>query len=150
MAHVVTLIDTVNPQLPHGHCLLAYDCLQKLKRPMGLDETRTMWHHTAKSSAAKPQVQMTFFLFLTDVVEQTAEASNLMLSEALNAAKVPENGVLQLWSDTGPHFRSAESLYFYARKLPQTRNQTIWTRWLGQQHGNGKSILWCSQIWLAC
>ena len=93
MAHVVTLIDTVNPQLPHGHCLLAYDCLQKLKRPMGLDETRTMWHHTAKSSAAKPQVQMTFFLFLTDVV---AEASSLMPLEALNAAKVTQTGVLQL------------------------------------------------------
>ena len=150
-----TLIDTVSPQLPHGHCLLAFDWRQKLKLPMGPEETGTMWHaqqkialscwggclvqHTAKSSAAKPQVQMTFFLFLTDVVEQTAEASNLMLSEALNAAKVPENGVLQLWSDTGPHFRSAENLYFYARKLPQKRNQTIWTRWLGEQHG--KSIL---------
>ena len=60
---------------------------------MGLDETRTMWHHTAKSSAAKPQVQMTFFLFLTDVV---AEASSLMPLEALNAAKVTQTGVLQL------------------------------------------------------
>ena len=95
--------------------------------------------HSTKSTVAQPQVDLTFLLFLSEVVEQPAGASNLMLQEALNATGAPFSGTLQLWSDTGPHFRSAENLFFYARKLCQARKQPIQIRWLAEQHG--KSIL---------
>ena len=60
-----------------------------------------------------------------------------MLREALREASVPVTGNLHLWSDKGPHFRSAENLYFYARVLPNERQQNVLIRWLGEQHGKG-------------
>ncbi|CAJ1431147.1 unnamed protein product [Effrenium voratum] len=146
-----SLID----KLAQEHYLMAYDFRQKLRLPLAPTETGPMWHcqqkvslacwggvfvkHSTKSTVAQPQVDLTFLLFLSEVVEQPAEASNLMLQEALNATGAPFSGTLQLWSDTGPHFRSAGNLFFYARKLCQARKQPIQIRWLAEQHG--KSIL---------
>ena len=93
----------------------------------------------ANSTAARPQIELIFLLFVTDVLEQTAEASNIMLQRALDCLNLPTAGNLQIWSDTGPHFRSAENLYYYARALPASRKQNILIRFLGEQHG--KSIL---------
>lgn len=150
-----SLLDTTASTLPLGDFLLAYDWRQKLKLPMCPEETGQMWHmqqkvslscwggvfvrHAPSSTIECPKIDFTFLLFLTDVIEQTAEASNLMLQAALNACSVPTTGSLQLWSDTGPHFRSAENLFFYARVLPATRKQKVLIRFLGEQHG--KSIL---------
>ena len=150
-----SLLNTQHSTLPLTDVLIAFDWRQKLKLPMAPIETGPMWHsqqkvalscwggvcakHTANSTAACPQIELIFLLFVTDVIEQTAEASNIMLQRALDCLNLPTAGNLQIWSDTGPHFRSAENLYYYARALPASRKQNILIRFLGEQHG--KSIL---------
>ena len=150
-----SLLETQSCKLPRGDFLLAYDRRKKLKLPMAPVETGPMWHsqqkvalscwggvcakHTASSTEEKSfqRLSYVFLLFIADVVEQTAEASNIMLQTDLDCWNLPTTGTLQLWSDTGPHFRSAENLYFAAGVLPSTRKQNI--RFLAEQHG--KSIL---------
>ena len=116
-------------------------------------ETGAMWHaaqkntvscwggavykHAASSTAESPVLDVTFIFFCTSIIEQTAEASNKMLSKALELAKVSRSGCLWLWSDVGPHVRSAENAFFYLRHLPQTRQQPVKVRYLAECHGKG-------------
>ena len=147
------LMDPQNSTLPLADSLVTYDWREKIKLPMAPVETGAMWHaqqkvslscwggavmrHAESSTAEAPRLQTTFVFYVTEVVEQTAEASNLMLAAALSETNVSKQGALHLWSDTGPHYRSAENLYYYARTLPKERNQKVFIRWLGEQHGKG-------------
>ena len=147
------LMDSKSTTLPLGDTLVTYDWREKLKLPLAPVESGAMWHaqqkvslscwggavfrHSETSSPAEPQLSTTYIFYVTDVVEQTAEASNLMLGEALKEVNVPTSGSLHLWSDTGPHYRSAENLYYYARTLPEQRKQKVFIRWLAEQHGKG-------------
>ena len=70
-------------------------------------------------------------------MEHTAEASDIMLAHCLRDCGVSKEGSLHVWSDCGPHFRSAENLHFYARTLVEKRKQPVLARWLGEQHGKG-------------
>ena len=146
-------MDSKSTTLPLGDSLITYDWREKLKLPLAPVESGAMWHaqqkvslscwggavfrHSETSSPAEPQLSTTYIFYVTDVVEQTAEASNLMLGEALKEVNVPTSGSLHLWSDTGPHYRSAENLYYYARTLPEQRKQKVFIRWLAEQHGKG-------------
>ncbi|CAE6918052.1 unnamed protein product, partial [Symbiodinium sp. CCMP2456] len=147
------LMDPEHSKLPMLDTLVTFDWREKLKLPHAPEETGAMWHcqqkvslscwggavvrHHSSSTPAAPRLQTTIIFYVTEVIEQSAESSNIMLREALREASVPVTGNLHLWSDTGPHFRSAENLYFYARVLPKERNQNVFIRWLGEQHGKG-------------
>ena len=51
-----------------------------------------------------------YLMLLSEIREQTAEASNLTLDEVVKMVDVSTDGCLHLFSDCGPHLRSAESL----------------------------------------
>ena len=74
-------------------------------------------------------------MYLSEVREQNAEASNRMIDELLGDIEIPDAGVLRLWSDCGPHFRSAENLHHHLFQLCVKRKQTVNCSFLGEQHG---------------
>lgn len=150
---LMALTSSKASTLPVGDTLLCFDWREKLRVPMAPQETGAMWHaaqknavscwggavykHSASSTAESPLLDVTFIFFCTSIIEQTAEASNKMLSKALELAKVSRSGCLWLWSDVGPHFRSAENAFFYLRHLPKTRQQPVKVRYLAECHGKG-------------
>lgn len=77
-------------------------------------------------------------MYVTEVREQTAEASNKMIDAVLKECNVEATGVLRLWSDCGPHFRSSENLAHHI-ELCSARKQTVNCSFLGEQHG--KNVL---------
>ena len=90
--------------LPIKDTLRAFDWKEKIRLPFGPEETSDMWHaqqnyaiscfgcgvltHTSKSTAAKADLQVTYLLFLNEVREQNAEASNKMVDEVLLECEV--------------------------------------------------------------
>lgn len=120
--------------LPIGSVLVTYDWAEKIRLPLGPVETGSMWHaqqklgvscyaaavfqHASDSVAGSPKIFATYVIYVTDCLEQTAEASNRLLRQCLIDAQAPTTGALHLWSDAGPHFRSAENLHLYVRELP--------------------------------
>ena len=141
--------------LPIKDTLLVFDWKEKIRLPFGPEETSDMWHaqqkyaiscfgccvlaHTSKSTAAKADIQVTYLLFLNEVREQNAEASNRMVDEVLRECEVSMEGNLHLWSDCGPHFRSAENLYHSMYDLCMKRQQVVNCSFLAEQHG--KNVL---------
>lgn len=61
-----------------------------------------------------------------------------MIDNALSDCKVQKSGVLHLWSDCGPHFRSMENLANHL-ELARARKQEVRCCFLAEQHG--KNIL---------
>lgn len=126
-----TLMDG---SLPLEDTLVTYDWAEKIRLPLGPSETGAMWHaqqklgvscyasavfrHKPGSTSENPKLAITYCIYVTDCLEQTAEASNFLLRQTLLDADVPQTGMLHLWSDCGPHFRSAENIHYYARELP--------------------------------
>ena len=138
-----------------GDTLLIFDWKEKIRLPIGPQETSAMWHcqqkyaiscfgccvlsHKPTSTVAKPDIQTTYLLLLNEVREQNAEASNRMLQEVIRECSVSTEGVLHLWSDCGPHFRSAENLHHHMYDLCVKRKQVINCSFLAEQHG--KNVL---------
>lgn len=60
-----------------------------------------------------------------------------MLQKCMEDTNIDNNGTLHIWSDSGPHFRSAENLHFYTRQLPMNGKREVRVQWLGEQHGKG-------------
>ena len=131
------------------HVLLAYHWRQKLNVPMAPIETGPMWQsqqkvalscwrgvcakHTASSTEEPPQIEMCLLLFVTDVVDQTAEASNILLQTALGCVNLPLAPCN--FGTQGP-ICEAQRIYFAARVLPAaTRKQNISIGFLAEQHG---------------
>ena len=83
-------------------------------------------------------LRQTYVILVNEVREQTAEASNTMIDEVLRLCAVSQSGVLHLWSDCGPHFRSMENLAHHL-ELCRKRHQTVTCSFLAEQHG--KNIL---------
>lgn len=122
--------------------------------PCGPSESSDFWHmqqkyaiavygsvvhrHAPGSSAARPKIFHEYFINLTEIREQTAEAANHMLASVMQDAAVAQSGTLRLFSDCGPHFRSGANLAHYADLCVQRRQQIHISYW-GEQHG--KSIL---------
>ena len=141
--------------LPRGDTLLVFDWREKLRLPLGPQETGDMWHAQQKYAISclgccvfrwtKPQrgspsrFQQTYVMLLSEIREQTAEASNLMLDEVVKMVDVSTDGCLHLFSDCGPHFRSAESLHHHVMEFCFKRRQEVRVNYLGEQHG--KSLL---------
>ena len=135
--------------------LLIFDWKEKIRLPIGPQETSAMWHcqqkyaiscfgccvlsHKPTSTVAKPDIQTTYPLLLNEVREQNAEASNRMLQEVIRECSVSTEGVLHLWADCGPHFRSAENLHHHMYDLCVKRKQVINCSFLAEQHG--KNVL---------
>ena len=140
--------------LPLADSLICFDWKEKLRLPCGPSESSDFWHmqqkyaiavygsvvhrHAPGSSAARPKIFHEYFINLTEIREQTAEAANHMLASVMQDAAVAQSGTLRLFSDCGPHFRSGANLAHYADLCVQRRQQIHISYW-GEQHG--KSIL---------
>lgn len=72
-----------------------------------------VYTHALGSTAQSPKLQHCSCINLSEIREQTAEASNLMLDSALHHSSVSAAGSLLSFSDCGPHFRSGANLARY-------------------------------------
>ena len=98
------------------------DWKEKVRLPVGPAETSDFWHMQQRFALAvygavvyvqgshdkTPRLVRTYYIQITDIREQTAQAqaANLMLDKVLAKAGVSSHGVLHLWSDCGPHCRT--------------------------------------------
>lgn len=131
---------------------LGFDWKEKVKLPCAPSETSDHWHmqqkygiavygagvyrHGRGSTAANPCIVNDYYINLTDIREQTAEAANNMLASVLRDAKVPETGVLRLRIAARTMLIRCQPRILCLRAL---RCQTIYVNFWGEQHG--KSIL---------
>lgn len=76
-------------------------------------------------------------VFITEILGQTAEASNWVLRELLRVCNVPCSGTWHLWLDVGPHYRPTENIHFYCRELCESIKEPMFVRYLAEQHGKG-------------
>ena len=140
--------------LPLEDSLLVFDWREKIRLPVGPQETGDMWHAQQKYAIScfgccvfqweqlpgdEAKMRQTYLMLISEIREQTAEASNLMLEQVLAMANVSRAGCLHFFSDCGPHFRSAESLHHRVMQVCFQRKQTVRVNFLGEQHG--KSLL---------
>ncbi|CAE8743686.1 unnamed protein product [Polarella glacialis] len=138
-----------------GDTLVIFDWREKIRLPVGPDESGAMWHaqqklaiscwgcvvirHSPTSTAEKPELLQTNVLYIPDSGEQTAMAANFVLDQLLSDVDIHKTGVLHIWSDCGPHFRSAENLRHRCINLCKVRRQIVVVNFLAEQHA--KNIL---------
>ena len=141
--------------LPLKDSLIIADYREKIRLPFAPIETGQMWHaqqkwaitclgivlirHSVKSTAARPDLERVYAMYLTEVREQVAETSNKLLTEFMKEVKVSTEGNIHLFTDCGPHFRASECLHHSMYKVAAARNQTLHVSFLAEQHG--KSII---------
>ena len=142
-----TLTDPYHSTLRLTEVVVCYDWKEKLKIPQAPEESGALWHAQQKMSLScwggaimerKEEGQpltTTFFLFVTENLEQTCEASIYMLSKLLHHNAMPRDKILHLWQDCGPHFRAAETLHYFSMVLPQQRKNRVTCNFLAEQHG---------------
>ena len=158
-------------ELPVKDCLLCFDWKEKIRLPVGPSESSDYWHmqqryaiavygcvvyrHEPSSTARAPKIRHDYYINLTDIREQTAEAANNMLDSILSGARLGTEGCLHLFYDCGPHYRSGPNVHHYLQ-LSQARKQQIFVHFFGEQHGKnildgafGTIATWLRQVSLA-
>ena len=92
-----------------------------------------VYRHSSTSTPMRPRVAHAYYINLSEMREQTAEASNNMLDHVLKVAEVSQQGCLHLFSDCGPHYRSGLNLAHYV-DLCLSRKQELHVSYFAEQH----------------